>query len=81
MSYRDIRPGIRRLFRLAVLRPERAREEADEEIRLHLRLRAEQLQRDGLSPEAARTEAERRFGLTDEVRRGLHASAARHEHR
>ena len=37
-----IRPGIRRLFRLALGRRERAVRDVDEEIRLHLELRAEQ---------------------------------------
>ena len=47
----EIRPGIRRLFRLAVRRADHTRDDADEEIRLHLRLRAEQLVREGLSPD------------------------------
>jgi predicted permease len=76
-----IRPGIRRLFRLAVRRPDRARDEADEEIRLHLQLRAQQLVGEGLSPDAARAEAERRFGPLDEARERLHASAERREDR
>src|SRR4051812_31464835 len=77
----EIRPGIRRLFRLAVRRPADTRAEVDEEIRLHLQLRAEQLIRSGLSPDAARAEAERRFGSLDEARTGLHAEAARQERR
>src|SRR5215207_6475649 len=79
MSHSEIRPGIRRLFRLAVRRPEYARAEADEEIRLHLQLRTEQLVREGLSPDAARAEAERRFGPLDEARAQLHNSATRRE--
>ena len=75
----EIRPGIRRLFRLALRRPEQAREEADEEIRLHLQLRAEQLASQGLTPEAARVEAERRFGPLEEARAQLHTSATRRE--
>src|SRR5215207_7760246 len=81
MSHSEIRPGIRRLFRLAVRRPEYARAEADEEIRLHLQLRTEQLVREGLSPDAARAEAERRFGPLDEARARLHTSATRREDR
>ena len=77
----DIRPGIQRLFRLAVRRDDLAQAEVDEEIRLHLELRAAQLTREGLSPEAARAEAERRFGPPDEARTRLHASAQRRENR
>jgi predicted permease len=79
MGHSEIRPGIRRLFRLAVRRPEAARAEADEEIRLHLQLRTEQLMREGRSPADARAEAERRFGPIDEARARLHTSAARRE--
>ena len=75
----EIRPGIRRLFRLALRRADQARDEADEEIRLHLQLRTEQLVREGLAPAAARAEAERRFGPLDEARAQLHSSAARRE--
>jgi predicted permease len=77
----NIRPGIRRLFHLAVRREDQARAEVDEEIRLHLALRTEQLTREGLSPEAARAEAERRFGPPDEARERLHTSAQRREGR
>jgi hypothetical protein len=79
MSDPEIRPGVRRLFQLALHRAARARDEADEEIRLHLQLRAEQLTREGLAPDAARAEAERRFGPLDEARQRLHGSAARRE--
>src|SRR3982750_1767042 len=75
-----IRPGVRRLFRLARL-PNANAAELDDEIRLHLALRVEQLVRDGLTPEAARAEAERRFGALDESRTRLHASAGRREDR
>src|SRR5215208_6231216 len=77
----DIRPGIRRLFRLALRRRDLTHAEVDEEIRLHLALRAEQLVRDGLSPDMARAEAERRFGLADDARTNLHSSAERREER
>jgi predicted permease len=80
-SDRNIRPGIRRLFHLAVRRGDHARAEVDEEIRLHLALRTAQLTREGLSPEAARAEAERRFGSPDEVRERLHTSVQRREDR
>src|SRR5215212_4496523 len=77
----EIRPGIRRLFHLALHRADLARDEADEEIRLHLALRTQQLEREGLSPEMARAEAERRFGPQDEARMHLHTSAQRREER
>ncbi|AHG93739.1 permease (plasmid) [Gemmatirosa kalamazoonensis] len=70
----DIRPGVRRLFRLAKL-PNDSAAEMNDEIRLHLALRTEQLVREGMSPEAARAEAERRFGDVQDAER-LRASAA-----
>ena len=76
-----IRPGVRRLFRLPPRGVERTDEELEEEIRLHLELRAEQLQRGGLSAEDARAEAKRRFGSREEVqgtlRRAAHRRASR----
>lgn len=76
-----IRPGIRRLFRLALRRRDLVISEADEEMRLHLALRTEQLVREGFSPDAARAEAERRFGSLDDARHHLHRSAQRRENR
>lgn len=75
----EIRPGIRRLFRLATRRDHRA--EADDEIRLHLQLRVDQLVREGMSPEAARLEAERRFGSIDAERARFQDSARRRDGR
>jgi predicted permease len=77
----EIRPGIRRLFRLPVHRPDAVRAEMDDEIRLHLQLRAQQLMAEGLAPAEARAEAERRFGPLDAARETLHDSAARKEDR
>jgi hypothetical protein len=78
----ELRPGVVRLFRLAGRRPTDTSAEVDEEIRLHLELRAEQLAQRGLPPDEARAEAERRFGpagsLT-EARVRLHTSAQRRE--
>lgn len=80
----EIRPGVKRLIRLATRRPDEVGAEVDEEIRLHLELRAAQLAQRGLPPDEARAEAERRFGpagsLTEAQRR-LHASARRREDR
>jgi predicted permease len=74
----EIRPGIRRLFQLAVRHSDR---EADDEIRLHLQLRIEQLVREGWTPDAARTEAERRFGPVGEERVRLRRSVRRRDAR
>ena len=78
----EIRPGVRRLFRLPSRKPADTTAEVDEEIQLHLDLRAEQLIQRGLSPEEARVEAARRFGATrslTEARERLHTSARRRE--
>ncbi|AHG93090.1 permease (plasmid) [Gemmatirosa kalamazoonensis] len=73
-----IRPRVRRLFRLAVRRPALRERDVDDEIRLHIDLRAEQLVREGWSPEAARVEAERRFAALLDDARGRLLEAARH---
>src|ERR1700761_2462197 len=75
----EIRPGIRRLLRLVTRRSMQL--DADEEIRLHLELRTKQLIAEGMSPTAARDEAERRFGEVDDERRRSRKSAARQERR
>jgi predicted permease len=75
----EIRPGIRRFFQLAARRDTPS--DADDEIRLHLQLRVDQLIREGLSPEAARAEAERRFGSIDDGREHYQDSARRRERR
>jgi hypothetical protein len=77
----EIRPGVRRLFRLPARRPADAAAEVDDEIRLHLELRAEQLVARGLAPADARAEAERRFGPLDEARARLRTSARRRDGR
>lgn len=76
-----IRPNVRRLFRLGVRDRELIEREIDAEIEEHLRRRAEQLERRGLSPEEARAEALRRFGSLEEVRERLVRAAARRERR
>lgn len=53
--------GVRRAFRLAVNRP-RIDEEVDDEVEFHLAMRAAELVARGWSREAARAEAQRRFG-------------------
>ena len=74
-----VRPGIRRLFRLAVRRPARAAAEMDDEIHFHLEMRAAQLTARGWTPDAARAEADRMFGPLPEMRRDLQAAARRRE--
>lgn len=51
----------------------------EEEIRLHLELRTEQLMERGLSRERARAEAEQRFGALERVRPSLRRAALRRE--
>jgi predicted permease len=69
-------PRARRVFRLAVRRPDRLREEVDEEIQLHIESRIEQLVSRGMTPEAARVEAERRFGDTSTAHQDIYRSAS-----
>jgi putative ABC transport system permease protein len=76
-----IRPGIRRLFHLPGRGRGVTREELDEEIRLHLELRVEQLRARGMSEEAAWAEARRRFGPEDEAAAALRRAADRKEKR
>lgn len=52
---------FRRLLRL-VVRPPAPEQDVDEELRFHLELSVERLVHGGMSPEAARAEALRRFG-------------------
>ena len=77
MGIREIRPGVRRLLRLPLRRdPQR---DADDEIGLHLALRAQQLIAHGMSPDDARAEAERRFGEVSASRVWLRESNARRD--
>ena len=52
------------------------REEVDAELRFHLEMRARELERQGLTPEAARAEARRRFGDLSEIARECRSLAA-----
>ena len=76
-----IRPGVKRLFRLALRRRDVVHENVDEEIALHLEMRAKQLEAQGLTPDEARREARHRFGDTPATRRSLRASAEHREDR
>lgn len=59
----------------------RVQQEADDEIALHLQLRTAQLIAEGMSPEHARAEAERRFGSIEEERGRFRHVARRRESR
>lgn len=74
-----IRPGVKRLFRLALRRRDVVDEDIEAEIALHLELRVRQLEAEGLSPAQARLEARRRFGALPAARRALRATAHRRE--
>ena len=74
-----IRPGIRRLFRIALRRRDVIARSVDEEIRAHLEMRADQLVREGYAPDAARHEASRRFGSLEQARRDLQEHAHQRE--
>ena len=50
-------------------RPEVVRDEVDEELRVHLEMRIDELRAAGLSPEAARRQAVRQFGDLEGTRR------------
>ena len=60
-----LRPGIRRFFRLATWRTQDATRDVQDEMALHIALRAEQLEREGHDPEAARAEARKLFAQRD----------------
>jgi putative ABC transport system permease protein len=72
-----IRDGIRRVFDLALRRRDRWEREVEDEIKLHLLLRAEQLGQSGVSADDAYAEAVRRFGPLSQSRAALF-DAARH---
>ena len=57
-----LRPAVRRLFRLAIDRPDLTDRDVADEVSLHIELRAEQLVADGWAREDALDEARRRFG-------------------
>jgi len=79
-SHTVIRDGIRRAFQLALRRKDRWQRDVEDEITLHLTLRAEQLMAHGVARDDAYAEATRRFGSLDESRARL-LEAARHRER
>jgi len=72
-----IRAGIRRAFHLAIGERRRWERDVEDEIKLHLALRVEQLIERGMPPDDAYREAIRRFGPLTESRARL-VDAARH---
>jgi predicted permease len=59
--------GFRATLR-ALFHPRRAEREMDDEMRFHLQMEAEKLQKSGLDPEAARRETLRTFGGVDKYK-------------
>ena len=82
MTPRDIRSGVRRLFRLEVRRPLEASADADAELASFLEEQVQHLVTQGWSPTTARDEALRRLGEPlPEARAVLHRSAQQRERR
>lgn len=81
MIPRDIRPGIARLFRLALRRQRNVADEAGEEVAFHLEQREQQLMERGVSPAAARAKARQTFGDVDAARNSLVKASRRRENR
>jgi hypothetical protein len=75
------RSRFRRLFRLPARGSRELRSQVDEEIELHIALRAERLMASGMSREAAWAEAARRFGAMDRAKLVLLSDAATRERR
>lgn len=72
----ELRPGVRRLFRLAPQTSERIRAEYDDELAALIASRVENLMEQGMSADDARREAMRRLGSTlADVRDNLRTSA------
>ena len=79
---REVRPGVRRIFRVPVGTPTSARRDLDEELETLIANRVEYLIARGMSPDDARAEALRRLGgHLDDARVRLHTSAQRRERR
>ena len=79
-NFGPIRKGVRRLFRLAVRRPDIVHDDMDDEIRFHFDERVEHFVARGMSRDEARAETLRRLGgdLAG-TRERLHHSADRRE--
>ena len=70
-----LRPGIRRLFQFDTWRKRDATRDMHDEMELHVALRAEQLERGGMSAAEARAEARRLFAASDSTIDELRAAA------
>ena len=82
MRSRDLRAGVRRLFRIPLRTPPQIESDADEELRAFLAERVDDLVARGLSPDEARAEALRRLGAPiDDTAASLHSSAIQRERR
>ncbi|MGH7653545.1 MAG: permease prefix domain 1-containing protein, partial [Gemmatimonadaceae bacterium] len=68
-----IRSGVRRLFRIALRRPDVTHADMDDELRFHFDERVERFVARGMSLDAAIAEAQRRLGHDyDSTRELLH---------
>ncbi len=76
----ELPPGVRPAFRLALRRP-RIDDEVDAEIAFHLEMRAAELAARGMTAEAARAEARRRFGDTNRWRTAMRDEDRGHDAR
>jgi predicted permease len=76
-----VRPGVREYFRLRGRRGPGISAEVNEEIEMHIELRTQELMACGLSEEAARQEAEQRFGELARARLQLQRRAEERERR
>jgi len=77
-----IRPGVRRLFRIAPRNTATTHADVDEELASLIANRVDALVARGVSPDVAQAEALRRLGVSlDEARRQLHHSAEHQERR
>ena len=78
----DIRPRIRRAFRLALRRRELTSVDIDEELRFHIESRIDQLVARGLTRDQAAADARRRFGISwDDAVARVHAAGHAREKR
>jgi predicted permease len=76
----EIRPRIRRAFRLALRRQHLTTTDVDAELELHLELRIQQLVAQGFTRDEAIVEAQRRFGASwDQVIARLYAAGSLRE--
>lgn len=69
------RAGVRRLFHFGTWRRVDATRDLRDEMALHIALRAEQLEREGMPPDLAKDEAQRLFAVDDTTLRELHGIA------